>query len=203
MQSQEKFIKSLHPSVKYIDKIDGHDPNIYIALKKFDGKNTIVGTFIDCQDRIYKNISVYSVISRFERIGYGVQKHIAPQDLLYALEQIHKEELKIYKIRLNDKESLREKTMLIHFIEDIIVSPIYGNDKTFSEFSQQHFGSLFSILHFLYFQQDGGYDEYKWAIRDAWRSYQKNGSCDLLKGILKKNSEKIKSQFKNFQPWMK
>ena len=207
-QLQQKFIKSLHPNITYIDKIDGHDPYIYRELNKFNKNKTIVGTFTDYEGRVYKNLLINSIFCRFEHVGFGLNLNSEfsknKREMLNSLTDIHRKELDISKKRLNDKEALKEKTMLIHFIEDMIVIPIYGTNNIFSEYFQGQYMRLINILEFLYYKKDSlGYDEYKWAIRDAWKHYQKYSNCQLLKKILSKNSEKIKFQFRISQFWIK
>ena len=201
--NQLDYLKGLPSDIKNIEYIETNYPYLYKELKKFDSK-TNVSTFKDCLGRVYKNIPVAAVVSRFENVGFGASLSYSStekdqiKDMLAQLTKIYTKSLNIFKERLNDEENLEEKTKLIHFIEDIIITPIYGNNPSISEYFQGY-NRVLAILNFLYFKKDSNnLDEYRWTIRSAWKGYLLGKDCNSFKKIFNQSSENLKLELKKY-----
>lgn len=202
VEDQKNYLNNLPCNSKNIEYLEANYPYLYKELEKFDPK-TNVDKFRDCLGRVYKNIPIAAVVSRFENVGFGAFLSYSStekgqiKEILTQLTKIYTSSLLLNE-KLNDNENLEEKTKLIHFIEDVVITPIYGNDPNVSRYFQGY-NRILAVLNFLYFKKDiNNFDEYRWAIRCAWKNYLLGKDCNTFKKIFSESSKNLKPKLEEY-----
>ena len=198
---QIKLLSKYGQDALVIDFIDGFDPYIHNYLKKFI-KNPTVKHFKDYLGRDYYNISLQYIVSRFGNLGFGsdlvylgneynskLRPILGNITITYARYFPPKSQQITNNVyaQLDEIESLIEKTKFAHFVEDVIVKPLYDDDrKDFYNYKKL-------IALFVFLAQD---DKYRTLIFNDWENYLNNKESSQWAELLSENSE-IKSKIMN------
>ena len=205
-----KRLKQIEQLNKYdsntdvVDFIDGFDSDIHKYLKRFT-KNPTVKCFRDCFGREYNNMALLAVNSRFGNLGFGSNLSYSSNEF-NQLRKISEKVTNIYVkyfppksprplgykyIPLNDYECLLEKTRFIHFIEDIIIKPIYPD---IGKITFDGYNRLLAAFNFFC---NKGYQE---LVLGSWEDYLSGTEDSHLSKLLSdpKKRQEVMPKLRSF-----
>ena len=177
IENQIVHLNKYDKDTDVIDFIDGIDPDINKYLRRFT-KNPKVECFRDHLGREYHSIVLPAVASRSGNLGFGAYLNYSRTEeirLRSLFDKITTIYIKCFPpkspvlsqnthIRLDKAECFVEKTKLIHFIEDVIIKPLFAHGVTY----YRGYNRLLAALNFLCYTKQCAYQD---MVLDAWENY--------------------------------
>lgn len=188
-KDQIHYLESLPEDTTTIDKIDASiDPLVHKQLSKFGKNNKVMVTeFTDYLGRTYNNICLPAVNSRMGNIGfmsqyYNDEKRLKKSGFIFSQYFFvpYRDFFKLNNKLTNDEDQLKFKTLVIHFIEDVILPQVQ------SQFGPDYFDGYNRLILLLMSLPNlrGCIDEKnnngEHPICVAWQNYLKKVSPDQI-----------------------